>query len=90
MTTKAALAGDRLTRALINMAARGQRTHCSDVELHHLWLSESVTERGVAATLCGGCPVQPECLAAATGNQERFGVYGGHDFTRRPGKKKTA
>jgi hypothetical protein len=88
--TAARFASDRLTRALLDMAARGERSHCSDSASHHLWLSESPTDRRLAVTLCRHCPVEAECLAAATANQERFGVFGGKDFTRPPGKKKTA
>jgi hypothetical protein len=29
-------AAEQLTRALLNMAARGERTHCSDSATHHL------------------------------------------------------
>jgi hypothetical protein len=31
-----------------------------------------------------------ECGEAATGNRERHGVWGGHDYTRRPGKGQAA
>jgi hypothetical protein len=34
MTTRRAT--DALTRALLDMAARGERTHCSDSATHHL------------------------------------------------------
>jgi hypothetical protein len=78
-------AHDRLTRALITIAARGLRTHCSDVELHHLWLSESQQERAVAARLCSGCPVFTPC--GEVGQYERFGVFGGVDRTPRPYNK---
>ena len=54
-TTKIA-ATDQLTTALINIAAQGLRTHCSDVELHGYWLSEDAAERAVAARLCVGRP----------------------------------
>jgi hypothetical protein len=33
-------ASDKLTQALINIAARGLRTHCSDAGTSGLWLSE--------------------------------------------------
>jgi hypothetical protein len=72
-------AHERLTRALINLAAAGLRTDCSDVALHHLWLSESQQERAVAVRLCRGCPVLREC--AEVGRYERFGVFGGVDRT---------
>ena len=36
---------DQLTRALLNIAARGLRTHCSDPSLSELWLSEHKPER---------------------------------------------
>jgi hypothetical protein len=83
---RAALASDALTTALLQLAARGQRTHCSDPELHNYWLSENPTHRAVAATLCTGCPVLDPCRDTAELHGERFGVFGGKDFTRRPGK----
>jgi hypothetical protein len=49
---RSAIASDELTMALRNIAARGERTHCSDPELHGYWLSENPTQRAVAATLC--------------------------------------
>jgi hypothetical protein len=52
-----------------------------------MWLSEDKTERDLAATYCGGCAVWLECGTAATANRERFGVWGGRDFSRPPGKK---
>jgi hypothetical protein len=47
---------DQLTLALLGLAARGQRTHCSDPTSHHLWLSEYEAERAVAVMLCDHCP----------------------------------
>jgi hypothetical protein len=81
-------ASERLTRALLQLTAQGLRPHCDDTQLGWLWLSETPSERAVAVVLCGGCPVKAPCRAAAEANQERFGVFGGKDYTRRPGKKK--
>jgi hypothetical protein len=36
MTTSARVATDQLPLALLGMAARGERTHCSDPAKHHL------------------------------------------------------
>ena len=88
MTTRAA--SERLLRALITIASRGLRTHCSDPGTSELWLSEHEAERREAARLCFGCPVLVECGAAATANDERWGVWAGRDFTRRPRKRKQA
>jgi hypothetical protein len=77
---------ERLTRALLDMAAAGLRTHCSDPTSHHLWLSEIDAERAVAAQLCQHCPVITPCRESAEFHDERFGVFGGRDFTRRPWK----
>jgi hypothetical protein len=46
-----------LTRALINLAASGLRTHCSDPGSRELWVSDHPAERTEAARLCIGCPV---------------------------------
>jgi hypothetical protein len=83
----AAQASDRLTMALLNLAARGERTPCSDWSIRNLFISESEQERKLAVHACQSCPVTAECLQAALAHDERFGVWGGHDFTRRTGRK---
>jgi hypothetical protein len=77
-------ARERLIRALINAAAAGQRTHCSDPGSSELWLSEREEERAEAARLCVGCPVLEPC--GQVGQHERFGVWGSVDKTPRPYK----
>jgi hypothetical protein len=51
----------RLTKALVDLAARGLRTHCSDAGTGGLWLSDHPGERREAAKLCRHCPVIVEC-----------------------------
>jgi len=75
---------DNLTMALINLSAEGHRSICTDTAVEDLFLSEDAEERSLATRLCRLCPVQPECLAAAIGNGERFGFFGGRDFTNPP------
>jgi hypothetical protein len=84
-TTRGRAATERLNRALVDMASRGQRPRCSDYGAD-LWTSDRLTDRQEAARLCKGCPVQTECLSAAQARRERFGVYGGRDLT--PKRKK--
>jgi Transcription factor WhiB len=79
-----AIASARFTKALIDLAAAGLRTHCSDPETSHLWLSE--IERAQAAMLCIGCPVQVDCWSVARARGEAFGTWVGVDFTRKPRK----
>jgi hypothetical protein len=81
-------ASEKLTRALINAAAKGQRPPCGDPETHHLWLSEEAQERRLAKQWCLDCPCLAECLAAAEAQKETFGVFGAKDFTRNPRKPK--
>jgi hypothetical protein len=88
--TTARDASERLLRALLTIASQEQRTHCSDPGLSELWLSDHEGERAEAARLCIGCPVITECGAAAIANDERWGVWGGHDRTVRPGRPKKA
>jgi hypothetical protein len=88
--TRAAQASDRLTVALLTIASQGIRTNCSDPETHHYWTSEHPPERKLAARACTGCPVSAECLAAALANDERFGVWGGRDFTVTAGRARKA
>ena len=76
---KAKVATDRLTGALLAMAARGERTHCSDPAIHYLWLSEHDNERVVAVMLCDHCPVLQVCRDTAEQRDERWGVWGGVD-----------
>jgi hypothetical protein len=75
---------DQLTRALLDMASRGLRTHCSDPSLSELWLSEHEAERAEAVKLCRGCPVLLECREV--GKYQTWGVFGGRDVSRRPGR----
>jgi hypothetical protein len=72
MTTRT----DQLTRALLDMAARGERSHCSDPASHHLWLSDHERERQTAIMLCDHCPVLTVCRDTAELRDERwaFGV----------------
>jgi hypothetical protein len=65
MITRGRVETERFTRALLDLAARGERTHCSDPKSHGLWLSESVAGRRTAVELCRGCPVLRECGEAA-------------------------
>jgi hypothetical protein len=41
-------AAERLTRALINLAVRGERPRCSDPVDHALWTSDDRRDRAVA------------------------------------------
>jgi hypothetical protein len=87
LATRGLPESQRLTRALVDLGARGLRPHCSDVETHSYWLSEDAHERKRAVRWCAGCPVLVPCREAAESQGERWGVWGGLDFTRRPGKK---
>jgi hypothetical protein len=75
---------EALTRALLDLKARGLRAHCQDVVIGGWWLSEDEGERAKAVLRCGGCPVFAPCGEAARVRNERFGVWGGRDRTRRP------
>jgi hypothetical protein len=77
---------ERFTRALVELGAHGLRTHCSDAGSHNLWLSDHVSDRREATRLCIGCPVLELCRQAAVARRERFGVFGGRDFTPSPKK----
>lgn len=80
MTKQASVYDERLTRALIDLAT-SQRPRCGDPETHQLWTSEDQADRDQAAGLCTGCPVLQCCADAGQG--EKFGVWGGHDRTRK-------
>ena len=72
--------GDRLTQALVALAAQGGRPRCGDPETAVLWTSDDQHDRTLAAAGCTGCPVLDECLAAGEG--EVHGVWGGVDRGR--------
>lgn len=40
MSRRGRIATDTLTRALLDLAARGERTHCSDPGTSELWISD--------------------------------------------------
>jgi hypothetical protein len=90
MTTAARVASDALTRRLIDLARQGIRPRCGDAETSYMWTSEHEAERKQAAQWCAGCPVWVECRNAAEKHDERWGVWAGRDFTRRPGEKLAA
>lgn len=73
-----------LTRALVDLATKGQRPRCGDPATHELWVSDQRAERETAAAWCSGCPLLDVCAAA--GAAEVFGVWGGVDRTPRPGR----
>lgn len=85
-TTKTA--GEVLTRALLDLAARGQRSRCSDPGTHDFWTSDDPEQRKLAATWCAGCPIFDACAAA--GAAETFGVWAGTDQTPRTRKEAAA
>ncbi len=45
-----------------------------------LWFAESPTDVERAKSLCGSCPLQAMCLAAALERREPWGVWGGELF----------
>jgi hypothetical protein len=90
MTSRERLASGKLTMALLAAAARGDKIPCGDYSIAYLFTSESEQERKLAAHACQSCPVTAECLQAALANDERHGVWGGHDFTRQPGRTRVA
>jgi WhiB family redox-sensing transcriptional regulator len=47
-----------------------------------LWFAERPAELERAKALCGGCPIQAECLAGALRRGEPWGVWGGQILER--------
>ncbi|MFC6707538.1 WhiB family transcriptional regulator [Flexivirga alba] len=70
-------AAEQLTDALLVMAARGERPRCGDGETSAYWTSENRAELAQAASWCAGCPVLPECGAAADELKATAGVWAG-------------
>lgn len=47
-------------------------------------------QRELALCVCAECPVRLNCLNYALRNEERFGVWGGVDFSRLSGNERSA
>ena len=47
-----------------------------------LWFADTPADLESAKALCGGCPIQAECLAGALRRGEPWGVWGGEIFDR--------
>jgi WhiB family redox-sensing transcriptional regulator len=67
-----------------------QRAACKDLHPSQFFPSDSgrgaLRQEREALKICETCPVRTECLAYATSNRERFGVWGGRSFE--PKRKK--
>lgn len=83
LSSRARRAQRQLIDALIQAAARGKRTPCSEPG-KNLWTSDRQSERARAVKLCHNCVVTEACRAAAEARNETHYVYGGHDFSPRP------
>ena len=68
-------ATDGLNRALLALAAAGDRPRCSDPITRELWTAEHAAHRAIAVKWCKGCPVLELCSQAAEERDERFGVW---------------
>jgi hypothetical protein len=86
MTTATA----RLNTALLTMAQRHERPRCADPITHAMWTSDDQHDRQIAVAWCAGCPTIVECGQAADARDERWHVWGGRDYTRRPRDEQAA
>jgi hypothetical protein len=86
--TRSSQGQDMSRRGRIELARQGLRPRCDVGETSHYWTSEHEVERALAALGCDECLVWAECHEAAELRDERFGVWGGVDMTRRPGRAK--
>lgn len=57
-----------------------QRANCQGSDTN-LFYSLNAEDKYLAQTSCGGCPVKQECLEYAVSSNERYGVWGGVDFS---------
>jgi hypothetical protein len=83
-------ATERLTQALITIASKGLRPHCSDAGTSELWLSDHPGERAEAVKLRRGCPVLNPGRQAADARDVRWHVWGGKDYARRQKAQRAA
>ena len=70
------VATDRLTGALLAIAARGERTHCNNPAIHYLWLSEHDNERAEPSLSRDHCPVLTVCRDTAEQCDRTLGRMG--------------
>ncbi len=78
-------AAERLTRALVDLADRGELTPCQG-RRRDRWTSDDATDREWAASVCLtlACRVLEQCAALADERDERHHVFGGVDRTPPP------
>ena len=60
-----------------------ERAACAGID-PELWFpnDRDPNERAQAIRICGTCEVRTECLRVARKRRERFGIWGGVDFTK--------
>ena len=60
-----------------------ERAACVGID-PELWFTteRDSFERAQAIKICGTCDVRTECLKVARKRRERFGIWGGVDFTK--------
>ena len=60
-----------------------ERAACAGID-PELWFpnDRDPNERAQAIRICGTCDVRTECLKVARKRRERFGIWGGVDFTK--------
>ena len=75
--------------ALLNMAARDQRTPCQG-RYAWQWTSEYYAWRAAATTLCAGCSLLDLCAQYGDELKASFGVWAGTDRTPTNRKGKAA
>jgi hypothetical protein len=75
-------AAEALTRALVELVDRGERTPCQG-RRRDRWTSDCADDRAWAASVCRSlaCPLLTQCRAAADEGKEKFGVWAGVDRT---------
>ena len=60
-----------------------ERAACAGID-PEIWFAtdRDSYERDQAIRICGTCDVRTECLKVARKRRERFGIWGGVDFTK--------
>lgn len=74
---------DAFDQLLADLVVRGSRPVCAG---RTEWLSEDPDDRAEAAAACGYCPIRLPCQQLAQVERPTFGVWGGADWTRPPGR----
>ena len=81
-------ATDRFNRALLALAATGNRVRCSDPITNTMWTSEHQQDRDIAARWCRGSRYSSSATMQPSNAARDTGFRGAKDLSVKPGRPK--